>query len=464
MARGLVVLPLMTRNISVPAYGIWVEIVALVGLLTPLATLGIDSAALRLWPARDRPGVARGFATMIATVAALATVIAAVVIALAAPIADRAWGRNGQDELLIVLAALTFATGVIERSAFLYFRASRNVRTYSILVLADAYLSALAIALLLRAGLGLVGVIAAGVLVQAVVGVAAIALTLRGTGLALPNRRDLTAHVAFGLPTVSAGAFLWVLNQSDRLVLAALRGSAEVAIYAVSYQWATYTIIFFNPLFLILIPRTSELWATSRERAIALLAETTRIGVLLTIPAIVGLTVLGPALLLNFTTDAYVAGVLVIPLVGTAYLLFMISAMSETVLNLNLRTRVLPVAYGGAAAFNLVATIALVAAIGYLGAAIATLLTFAVLLALTFGFARSHGPFPLPPDVPVRALVAAVVMGAVLWLVRPQGLGQIALAIPAGAVIYVAALLVTQGTNRAELRSWVRVALRAIGR
>jgi O-antigen/teichoic acid export membrane protein len=452
LARGLVLLPILTKNVALPSYGAWVEITAALGLILPLAGLGLDSAAIRLWPGRrQRADVSVHVSSVLATIALLATGVAALGVAIAPPLGGLLGENNGAD--LVRLASLSVLTGVVERYALLYFRAYRKVWTYSILQVVDAYLSVALTAALVLAGSGLVGAIAAPLSVQALVAAIAVALIVVQVGLARPQLVVLRSYFAFGLPLVPTGIFVWVLNASDRFILGALDGPASVAVYSVGYQWATYTLLFFNPILLILVPRAAELWDGERhDEALAAIERATRVGLLLTIPTIVGVAVLARPLFQVLTTPDYVDGAIVVPLVSLGYLLFAISWMNETVLNLRLMNRVIPVAYFIAATFNLLVTYLMVRAFGFVGAATATLLTFAALAAMTTMFARRGATFRVDLPAAARQSLAAAAMGAILWLLQPSGALGIVLAIPLGAAIYFLTLYALRGIDPADIR------------
>ncbi|MBI4349028.1 MAG: oligosaccharide flippase family protein [Elusimicrobia bacterium] len=453
LGRGLVLLPILTKNIALPAYGSWAQITAGLGLLLPLVALGLDNGAARMWPsARERRAAATSFFSVAALVAASSALVALVGWGLARPLGELTADPDG--ETLVRLASLSVLLASVQRVALLWFRARRNVTMYSGLQLADAYLSVGATALLVLGGLGLVGALAGPLIVEGVIAAVGLSVVIGRIGLGRPDLGSLRPYFAFGLPLLPTGIFLWVLNAADRFILGAIDGLAPVGVYSVGYQWSYYVTLFFTPIFLILTPRTAELWDGGQaSEAMRVIQRATRGGIMLTLPTIAGLTVLGPALLDLFITPEYVAGAVVIPLVGLGYMLFMVSAMNETVLNLRLQNRPLVVVYLLAAILNVVLTFVLVDAAGFVGAAAATLATFAALLAMTTALARRGPTFDLDLGLVARQAVAAAAMGGVLWRISPTGPLGLILAVPLGAAAYFAMLLLLRGIDAADIRA-----------
>lgn len=98
--------------------------------------------------------------------------------------------------------------------------------------------------------------------------------------------------------------------------------------------------------------------------------------------------------------------------------------------------------------FNIVANLLLIPVMGYRGAALVTILSEVVLLVPFLYCVRRHIPLPPLASLALRPLLAALAMGGAVYLLREY---NPLLAVPAGAIVYVVALLVL-GTFDAEDR------------
>lgn len=47
---GIILLPILTKNLAIEDYGIWAQITVTIGIVTPIASVGLDSAMARYLP------------------------------------------------------------------------------------------------------------------------------------------------------------------------------------------------------------------------------------------------------------------------------------------------------------------------------------------------------------------------------------------------------------------------------
>jgi len=111
---------------------------------------------------------------------------------------------------------------------------------------------------------------------------------------------------------------------------------------------------------------------------------------------------------------------------------------------------------------DLILNIILVPRVGLVGAAWATLIAYAVALALfaRFGARRLALPFPFLDAGKIAAAAAAMAF-AVSHLPAFGGMGELALKAGVGAIVYASGIL---GLDAAGARGWVRALLGARGR
>jgi len=185
----------------------------------------------------------------------------------------------------------------------------------------------------------------------------------------------------------------------------------------------------------------------------ARLAHLTRTGLklllILAFPIAVGTTLLADWLIEIVAGRSYLpesAGALKI-LIWYLPLSFTNGLLQYVLIAVN-RQRTLTLAFAIGVVFNLAANLAFIPALGYVGAAIVTVASEAVLLAPFFWIARREiGSLDLV-GVAWRPALAAGVMAAPVWLV--SGWSPL-LAIPAGALAYALVLLALRALSPAEL-------------
>lgn len=271
-------------------------------------------------------------------------------------------------------------------------------------------------------GYGPTGVIfgtAAGMLVPATI-LSAKSWALFDRSLYTP---ELTRKLLiYGTPLAASFFLDEVANLSDRYMLAWLVDEAEAGKYAVGYDLAGNTVMMImNAINLAAYPMIVKLLDTKGKEA-ALEYFNTYVILLLSIsiPAVVGLSLVGPGLASLVIGDEYqLAVVLVLPWVASAiffmglgafyvHLPFQLGNKNGGIFKIGVYT----------ALINLILNFWLIPKMGMLGAAIATLLSFMLSTALGVYYARGVFPLPFPAREIVKIIIAAVFMGLCLWVVK----------------------------------------------
>jgi O-antigen/teichoic acid export membrane protein len=302
--------------------------------------------------------------------------------------------------------------------------------------------------------------------------------TLVGTGLSAlyglaVTRRDLLGRfsaselgtmVAYGLPLVPAAVALWGLTFIDRLILAKLGSLADTGEYAVATRFSFVLMLVvtafataFGPFQLALWKEDAEFEKRVRDHTLTYLTVVlVGIGVVLAVFAREIVSAIAPSFI-----DAYqVVGLLVMSIVfwGIANLvLFGIGLMR--------RTGYVAAYTLLAAASNIALNFLLIPPFGIVGAGIANLLAYGVLVVAYYRTSQRLYPTPFSLGKPIKVVISGSVAMAVGAI--PLGASPLALGAKVGAVaLFVASLWVLRIVDepeRAELRSLMRRA-RSLGR
>jgi O-antigen/teichoic acid export membrane protein len=415
-AVGLFTLPIFARAFTTAQYGV-VE-VAIVGYaaLLVFADTGLTSGAQRSYYDYDdhqtRERRAALFTGLSASMA-LAAVLAGGLVAFAEPISR--WIFNTTEYALVVrLIGLTLPVGTLVAFSLEAMRLRFKPWRYT----ACALISAL--------GAAVVGVVS---VVSFDVGVEGVVLgTLVGTALAALyglavarryllgrfSRPELRKMVAYGLPLLPAAVALWGLNFVDRVMLAKLGSLADTGEYAVANRFA-FVLMFavtafataFGPFQLALWKEDTELEKRVRDHTLTYLTVAlVSVGVVLAVFAREIVAVVAP----SFDEAYRVVGLLLMAIVlwGIANLvLFGIGLMRRT----GYVALFTLLAAGGNIALNVV----LIPAWGIIGAAIANLAAYALLVALYYRKSQQLYPTDYTlrkPAIVLTAGAAAMAVGA----------------------------------------------------
>jgi len=112
---------------------------------------------------------------------------------------------------------------------------------------------------------------------------------------------------------------------------------------------------------------------------------------------------------------------------------------------------------GISAAINVILNIILIPQIELLGAAVATLITYAFLGVSTIVVSRRYIKFNLNFPFMLKSLASSAVMALCIWLINPQSIAWVIASIAIGALVYFGILLALKGLSRGEVRFFVNL-------
>ncbi len=458
---GFLVLPVLARQLAPTELGVLTIAQTLITLGWIVSAQWLTSALVRELPASREAGHVGGFsATLVRGLGITGLLLGAFSAALfLASLASGAVASN----LLLILAA----TGglVLQNMAVSLFAASLRPRAYAVVdVLARTGGIALGVVLVFK-GYKVHGYLTGIAISSALVG----ALGLwagwpragRGVTAEPAEPQSLRTWWDFGMPLAWGAVALWGLLLIDRYLLAALRDTGAVGVYAVGAVIGDKvvfipTIAFYTAARPLLV-RAFE--RHGREEVERLMRAYTRITLLIGLPVVAmaaaTANVVVPLLSSGAYERYYKPAAPVVPIVAVGALVFALARVGETGLVIAKRTAPLVYAAFIALVVNVVANLVLIPPLGIKGAAIATPIGYLALLASTQLYARRHATWSFPFATLLRAAAAAAIgygVARAAMLGVDANLAKLAVAAAAGAPAYVAVVALL-GERRAETAS-----------
>jgi O-antigen/teichoic acid export membrane protein len=234
------------------------------------------------------------------------------------------------------------------------------------------------------------------------------------------NRSDSKQLWAFALPFTIANIAFWMLSLSDRYILELFRGSYEVGLYSVAAKIPSKSIALLVSLFfLVPVPMICRLWEErGRQASEEALTMFTRMFFLMVIPAVVGLAVVAAPLMRLLADEAYFGGYRAIWLVACASLALGLIELGRIGCMVTNRTGLIARNQCVAAGANLILTFILVPALGFIGAALSSLLSFSLLAGLQAITSARFLTWRWPLRSLWRVLAASAAMAAAVLLLQ----------------------------------------------
>lgn len=415
----LILAPILTHNLTRTDYGALAVLNTTVALTAGVTQFGLGSAFFRSYnydyeSPTDRSGV-------IFTVILLLSLLSIPVVLammLAAPWLASLLLNSPSFSVPLKLAGLVILLQNLTVPGFAWLRAENRASFFSILSIVNLLITLGVTVLLVGVvHMGIAGsFIATGMGYGAIV-VCTLPLLLLRSGIHL--RFDIARGLlSFGFPNAANVVSAWILQLSDRYLLSHLTSLAQTASYTVAYSLG-------GVISAVVIAPFSLAWPTSmyaiakKDNAAAIFQQVFRWFSLVLLLATFGLSLIAMLILNIFFPVAYHSAAPIIPII-TASLMFY-GIYTFFIVGVSIRRKIwLAVIFTAIAALtNVGLNLVLIPLYGSMGAAISTLLAYAVLALIAY-FVNQR-LYPIPFELGRFAIALAV---GVLIFVANERLGN----------------------------------------
>lgn len=411
-AVGFLMIPVYTRYLTPSDYGILELLDLILFFATNLAGMGIFSAVFRFYAAGKSDQDKKETISTALISGALSFLVSAVLLILAANFVSTLAFGSAQFAHLVRIVALTFFFSSLTEVPMAYLRAKEKIGLFVSIGLVRTVFGMLSLAFFLVVlRWGVEGAVYANLLSNGVTG-----LVLSGAVLAqVPKKvswQKLKEMLAFGLPLVPWSINMFVLTFSDRFFLRHFGTLADVGIYALAYKLAMIMTVLVNVPFN-MVWQWQQFELSKRENAKELYAKVATYLLLAAISVGLGVAIMAKDALRIMTPPAYWGAAPVVPLI---VLSFVLSALRLVVISgiyiQKVTGRLVWIALASTVS-NLVLNWLLIPRYLVMGAAIATVLSYAANVAMCFQ--KSQAAYPIPYNY-IRNLATLCVAGGIFFL------------------------------------------------
>jgi O-antigen/teichoic acid export membrane protein len=414
LLAGIIVSPILAHKLPPAEFGSLASGIALHQLICVLALLGIDKA-LVLQRAEDETDHASRGLIMVAIVIALIVTLA---LAVTASFWRSVLGFEGNSDLLYAVLMWTVPAAAIQVMLALLLTEDR-FRPFAVLsALSAVGAQAVGLVLLFTVHNDAMTYAWGGVASQFVAMVVGIAFT-RPSIRGLRNRPVIARALKLGFPMALGGLAVCLLSAGDRLVIQVLLGTEETGRYQIASVVGSVVVL--------LLSFTSGAW-TPHFAALRTSAERTALAVRsrdelyrVVMPMVLGITLSAPTVLKIVAPASFRPESLTVVVFLVALSAFPVAASGATgqLLFTQRRGNVIAIVTAAAAVVNVILNFALLPILGIPGAALATVISYAMMATLQ--------RMALPADIVLRgsraslvAGVAVVILAAAASVVLPQ--------------------------------------------
>jgi O-antigen/teichoic acid export membrane protein len=431
---GIILLPILTKNIPIEEYGIWVQISVTIGLIPAVVMLGLPYTMVRfLAAAKKREEIQEGFYSIACIVLFTSAIASLLLFLFSKPIAASLFDNNLTiARILPLIVFFACLNGILLN----FFRTFQQIKRYSIFHFIQTYLNVALVAYFVLSGYGIFGAIIGLLISSSFVFLIMASLIISEIGINIPKFTHIREYLTFGLPTVPGNLSTWMVNSSDRYVIGIFLGTAFVGYYSPGYTMGNMINMFLAPLVFMLPAVLSKYYdENNMDEVKSVLRYSLKYFLLLAIPSVFGLSLLSKPILTILSTPE-------IALQG--YLM--------QIIMLEKKTKIVGTIWIIAAILNLGLNLIFIPYIGILGAAIATLIAFAFAFILTSFYSFKYFKFDLGFHFILKSIFASVLMSLIIIKWNPVGMLNVLLVIGVCAVVYATILLLLKGIEKEEIK------------
>jgi len=452
---AVALLPLYTRYLSTEDYGAAEILFAAVVTASIVVRLGLIEAILRFFY-KDDEDPAEVVAGSFAGLFWLSTLGALVLLPFAGPLAEallpeaKALGGSAPELVRIAIAGLWVLT-MWEFMLTLY-RLEERARAYFLTTILNV-LASIGFTVILVVGLDegarglLVGSYAAG----AAFVVALIALQWQRLSLRF-DRELMRRLFRFGLPTMPAEVSLYLLNFADRLIIARSLGLAEAGLYSLAVKFAQAVNVLVRGFQLAWPPLAYSIRDDDEARRTYATVVTLFVAGCSWVVA--GMWLFSRWIVRALADPKFFDSFEAIGLISTAVTLYALYLVLVVILGRTGRTEFNFPAAIGALVANVVLNLLLVPSLGIVGAGLALVASYVVVLAMMYAFTQRLFPVPYEWSRMLRVVLTVAALVGLAELVVPTS-GALGLLIRIALfAAYPLALLATGFFTPAE-RGWL---------
>jgi O-antigen/teichoic acid export membrane protein len=453
LLRALIVLPLFARMESAESYGIFIQITVTMGLLVPLVSLRLDTAAVRFLAAEEDKRLFRQrFYTALLTVTVSGLFVGLLLALFASVNAELIMGDPIYSSFM-ALSGLLLAVSVIDSYLKNYFRIIQRIQTLSVILLVESGLETALILLVVYRGYGVMGAILVMIGVRFAVILGLVVVIGQSVGRIEFEWHGLREMLAYSVPLIPNGIMLWAVNYADRIIIIQLMGAAAIGVYSAAYSLGMLPSLLIMPLGFVLFPFLSNLWDKGEvDEVKQYLIYVTRYYLFLALPACVGLAMMSKYLIRNLASVEFATDTPLVLWIALGYMLNGLFQINAYVFHLIRKTKYVTVILLVSASFNIILNLTLVPVFGLSGAAFATAFTFLIMTVIALRFGRQLIGYRISWQDIAKSMLAAALMAAFLyWIPIGDSWLNILGVATLGAAVYFFFLIIFRALSKAEL-------------
>jgi O-antigen/teichoic acid export membrane protein len=461
---GLVSFPILTRIFTVEEYGILNLISATLLLLTGIAKLGVQHSIVRFYgevkSGKRSVNLSQYYSTALFGMAAVAGIVT-VVWAIASQLIPSSWWKDQRVTGLLLLTSVLVIVRSVDSCLSNFLRAEERSGLLNVYSTATKYVGLAAILFVLYyVARDLYGFYWATIATEVGAVVLLSVILFRGRHY---SPREFSPELfrmmlVFGVPMIGFELAGITLKIGDRYVIQAMLGSTPLGIYSVGYNLCEYVqIILISSIGQAIMPMYVRTWEErGEEETRRFVRQVLHFYLMVALPVIAGLSAVGADVLVFLASEKYRESATIIPYAVAGMAIDGMVVIVGAGLYIYKRTTIIAELVATCAVVNLLLNMVLIPYWGIVGAAVATLISYAALGLAVLWKSEKVMPISFPWASAGKFSAMAVIMYlAVAQVHVGNNIATLIAKILVGVLVHSAMVMVFDAQARAAVRAIV---------
>lgn len=447
---GIIELSIITKLLGAHNYGIWTQLMVTIGLLVPVVVLGLPYTLVRfLAGEKDEKEIQDGFWSA-TTIVFTFSILVALLLSFFSPSISKLFGC---PPFFISILAFIIVFECLNLLQLNVFRAFQEIKKYSLFTIAQKIIEVVLIGLAVFLGYGLLGAVLSLLFLKITFFLIMGSLIIKRIHFKVPNFLRIREYLSFGLPPVLADASSWILQSSDKYLVGFFLGTLFVGYYAPAYALGGCLAFLISPLAFLLPATLSKHYDENKIDEVKIyLKYSLKYFLMITVPAVFGLSILSKQLLtILSTTEIAQHSYYAVPFIAMSMIFLGVYVIFDQIIALKKKTIISGYIWLVAAIVNFGLNFIFIPRFGILGAAITTLVGYALAATLTWYYSFKELQFGIDWLFLLKSIFSSALMSSLIFWLNPIGLYKTLFAIIFGALTYFVLIFLLRGFSKNEI-------------
>lgn len=451
---GIITLPILTKNLPIADYGLWVQLNVTVSLITMFIVMGLPSYSVIRFLAgeKNKKKIQNEFYSVAFLILLISLFVSSIFFIFNVQISQVLFTGNTLIVNILSLILIFLSLNLLFLNYFITFQ---QIKRYSILLCLKAITFILLVSSFVLLGKGVIGA-AIGLLFNEILFfIIYFLIVFSEIGMIFPNFNKLKEYLQLSIPTIPGTLSSWVVESSDRYLIGIMLGITSVAYYSPGYALGSIIGMTASPFVSNLTAALSKSYNEKKEDEVAeLLQYSIKYFLAISIPATIGLAVLSkPLLIILSTTEIASNGYLITSFVAVGFLFLGLNNIIVNIIILKKKTRIIGIVWLLASLMSLIINILLIPNYGILGAAISTLIAYLIPFILITYYSFKFIKLRLNYFSFAKMILASVPIIFIYQILKPTSIINILIFILINILLYLILIILLKVFSKEELSS-----------